>query len=268
MHIHFLDTYRLGFSPIHEADARVKFILTLAYILTAALLPLGVWPIYILLASILYVVVILSMIGVGYVIRRSAMAIPFLLAALPLVFTAPGTEVLTMTIGAWSVNISLEGVERFLSIAFKSWVSVQAAIILTATTPFPDLLAAMRAIRVHRLLVAVFGLMWRYLFVLGDEALRLIRARAARSSESGLKGTRKGRNLAWRATTTGGMAGNLFVRSLERSDRIYIAMLSRGYDGEERSVPLTRLRFSDWLVMIAGGAVLVLLLFLSLLMVK
>ena len=63
----------------------------------------------------------------------------------------------------------------------KSWLSVQAAIVLAACTPFPDLLQAMRAVRVPRLLVAMFGLMWRYLFVLADEALRLMRARSARS---------------------------------------------------------------------------------------
>ena len=55
------------------------------------------------------------------------------------------------------------------------------AIVLAAATPFPELLSAMRALRVPRLLVAIFGLMWRYLFVLADEAVRLIRARQARS---------------------------------------------------------------------------------------
>ena len=51
------------------------------------------------------------------------------------------------------------------------------------------------------------------------------------------------------------MAGSLFLRSLERSDRIYNAMLARGYDGEIRSIPAPALRPSDWLTL-AGGAVL------------
>ena len=51
------------------------------------------------------------------------------------------------------------------------------AIVLASTTAFPDLLAAMRALRLPRLLVAVIGLMWRYLFVLVDEVMRLMRAR-------------------------------------------------------------------------------------------
>ena len=48
---------------------------------------------------------------------------------------------------------------------------------LASSTPFPDLLVAMRAVGIPRLLVAIFGLMWRYLFVLADEVLRLMRAR-------------------------------------------------------------------------------------------
>ncbi len=128
--------------------------------------------------------------------------------------------------------------ERFISIALKSWISVQAAILLATTTTFPDLMLAMRAIRIPRLLVAIFGLMWRYLFVLADEAIRLMRARQARSGHADQPGLKPGGSLAWRARVTGGMAGNLFLRAFERSDRIYMAMLARGYDGEMRSEPL------------------------------
>jgi cobalt/nickel transport system permease protein len=161
--------------------------------------------------------------------------------------------------------ITQEGLARFISIALKSWISVQAAILLAASTPFPDLLVAMRAVKIPRLLVAVFGLMWRYLFVLVDEALRLMRARAARSGETGQSGTKPGGRLAWRARVAGGMAGNLFMRAFERSDRIYVAMLSRGYDGEVRATPLPALNQAGWLVLILGLAVLGLLMVLSIL---
>jgi cobalt/nickel transport system permease protein len=114
----------------------------------------------------------------------------------------------------------------------------------------------MRAVRVPRLMVTIFGLMWRYLFVLADEALRLLRARAARSSNTGFPGLRAGGSLAWRAQTAGGMAGNLFMRSLERSDRIYAAMLARGYDGEIRAVPLPKLEVYNWMLLIVGGVIL------------
>jgi cobalt/nickel transport system permease protein len=174
----------------------------------------------------------------------------------------------SLPIGAWTLTASVEGLERFISIALKSWLSVQAAIVMAAATPFPELLQAMRAVGIPRLLVAMFGLTWRYLFVLVDEALRLIRARAARSgvnpdlrSERSRR-THEGGGIIWRAQVAGGMAGSLFLRGFERSDRIYTAMLSRGYDGEVRVMPLPALSGVSKLVLFAGLLLLgILLLF-------
>jgi cobalt/nickel transport system ATP-binding protein len=73
--------------------------------------------------------------------------------------------------------------------------------------------------------------MWRYMGITVDEAGRMLRARTARSSILASAGSKTGGKLAWRAKVTGGMAGSLLVRSIERSERVYAAMLSRGYDG-------------------------------------
>ena len=257
MHVHFLDPYRPHSSPIHRLDGRVKFVLTLAFILTAALLPAGAWAAYSALFGLILLAEFLSALGVGYVLKRSALAFPFVLAALPVIFTIKGPIVAQLPLG---LSISSVGLERFASIALKSWLSVQAAVVMAASTPFPDLLVAMRAVRLPRLLVALFGLMWRYLFVFADEVLRLTRARAARSGQSDLPGAKTGGSVAWRARVTGGMAGNLFLRAFERSDRIYMAMLARGYDGEVRTLPLPAIRRVHWLVLVVGLALLLLLL--------
>jgi len=266
MHIHFLDPYQGGDSPVHRTDARVKFILTVAFILTTAIMPIGAWPVYILLFAMIISMVILSAVGVIYVQKRAALAFPFVLAALPLIITTPGLPLVATHVGPWEITVTLAGVERFVSIALKSWISVQAAILMIATTPFPDLMVAMRAVRIPRLLVAIFALMWRYLFVLADEALRLLRARAARSGDSGISDLRRGGSFTWRAQTAGGMAGNLFIRSIDRSDRIYVAMLSRGYDGELRAMPLPEMEGSNWIVLIVGGVLLGMLVVLALLL--
>lgn len=266
MHVHFLDPYRPGESSLHRLDPRVKFVLVLGFILTTALIPVGAWPAYILAFSIAISAAILSGLGMGYTLRRAVLALPFVLAALPVIFTTPGATLFSIPLGSWGVAASVEGLERFASIALKSWISVQAAILLAASTEFPDLLVAMRAVGMPRLLVAVFGLMWRYLFVLADEALRLLRARTARSGLTGGPNPRPGVSLGWRARVAGGMAGNLFVRSIERSDRIYQAMLSRGYDGEVRTIPRPGLKPSDRLILAAGLGVFVLLLAFALLL--
>jgi cobalt/nickel transport system permease protein len=196
--------------------------------------------------------------------RRASLALPFALAAVPLVFTTPGRELVRLPLGPWTLVSTVDGMLHFVNVALKSWLSVQAAIVLASSTPFPDLLLAMRAVHIPRLLVAMFGLMWRYLFVLADEGLRLMRARASRSGharqvDSGASPGRPGGSLTWRARVAGGMAGSLFLRAIERSDRIYVAMLSRGYDGEVRSFALPPLSARGRSALLIGLSVLGLL---------
>ncbi len=252
MNARLLDPYRNGRSLVHNLDGRVKFVLALGFILTAALVPTGSWAVYLLLLALVQAAAVLSELGPGYVLKRSLLALPFVLAALPVMFTISGRALMTLPIGSNGFILSEPGLVRFLSISVKSWISVQAAILLAATTPFPDLLVAMRALRIPRLLVTVIGLMWRYLFVMVDAASRMLRARTARSTSTGLPGRKLGGKVSWRARVTGGMAGSLLLRSLERADRIYAAMLSRGYDGEARSLPRPPLTANSWLL-IAGG---------------
>ena len=256
MHIHFLDPFQAGTSPIHRLDPRVKFVLALAFILTTALAPPGAWPVYMLLLAAILSVEILSGLGTGFVLKRAVLALPFVLAAVPVIFTLQGDPLFTISLGAWSLVFTQPGVERFASIALKSWISVQAAIVLASSTSFPDLLVAMRSVGIPPLLVSIFALMWRYLFVLSDEALRLMRARVARSGRSERPGLKPGGSLAWRGSVAGGMAGSLFLRAFERSDRIYMAMLARGYDGEVRSFSPTPLKRSEWLTLGVGLVIL------------
>ena len=231
---HFLDPYQPGDSLLHELDPRVKFVLTLAFILTTAALPNGAWPIFLLLLSLVLSAAVTSELGLSFVLRRSLVALPFVLAAVSILFTVPGPTLWHGTLGPWTLTISSTGIARFVTILLKSWLSVQAAILLAATTPFSDILQAMRTVRIPRILVAIFQLTWRYLFVLVNEAMQMMRAREARSADPHGRG---GGTLAWRARVTGGMAGSLFLRSLGRGERVYAAMLARGYDGEVRAFP-------------------------------
>ena len=242
MHVHFLDPYRPRSSPIHAFDPRVKLVLALVFIFTNALLPLGAWPVYILMFSLILAVEMLVGAGRGVCAQTLGAGAAFCAwRRCRCCLRSRASPWFSFSIGAWDLSMSQAGLERFISIALKSWISFQAAIVLASTTTFPDLLVAMRAIKIPRLLVSVFGLMWRYLFVLVDEALRLMRARTARSGHSDQPGLKTGGSLAWRARVTGGMAGNLFLRGFERSDRIYMAMVSRGYDGEVRTLPMPRI---------------------------
>lgn len=242
---------------LQRQDARVKLLLALAFILALGLSPMGAWPSYLLFAALLFSLEILSGKGIRYYLIRSLLALGFSLAAVPLVFQPGGRQILAFQALGISWGIYAAGLERFLSIAFKSMLSMQAALLLAATTGFVELLAAMRQLHLPKVLVAIMSLMWRYLFLLREEAQRMLAARASRSVRPPERIHQP--PLAWRAHITGGMAGSLLLRSIERSERVYAAMLARGYNGELPGGPARQLQKRDWLLLSGGAAGLVFL---------
>jgi cobalt/nickel transport system permease protein len=144
-------------------------------------------------------------------------------------------------------------VTRFASVLAKSWISVQAAILLVRLTTLPELLWGLQALRTPTILVTIAGFTYRYLDVLRNEASRLRTARKARSGTiAGLPG---GGSLQWRARVTGWMVGSLMTRSIERSERIYNAMLARGYRGEIRTLTQFKINSTDRLTLAIAALV-------------
>lgn len=250
-----IDRYEARDSLLHRLDPRVKVVMTLLFILSNVLLPDGAWPAYLAAWFFLLLAVSLARLSPLFVLRRSLLALPFVLAAVSVLFTVPGETRLSWQIGTLSLTVSDQGLIRFGSILVRSWLSVQMAILLTATTQFPDLMHALRHLKVPALLVAIIAFMYRYLSVLVDEARRLLRAREARSAQ-GPQGT-AGRSLRWRAQVAGGMVGQLFLRSMERSDRVYGAMVARGYRGQLLTMNPHVMGRPDWFM--AAGTLLLLL---------
>jgi cobalt/nickel transport system permease protein len=110
-------------------------------------------------------------------------------------------------------------------------------------------------------LVAIVGFAYRYLFVLSDEALRLTQARTARSAV--IDGQRSGGSLLWRGKVTGRMVGGLMLRSMERSERIYNAMLARGYQGQMRVLSRPHMGRQDYLILVLSIVLFVIVVSLS-----
>lgn len=208
-------------------NARVKTIFTLVFILCISLSPSGSWPAYILFLTIILAGILLSRLNTKSLILRSLISLPFVLAAFPLLFTGPEPQQQILIGNQIRLTISQPGLIRFISIAIKSWLSLMAAILLSSTTRFEDLLSSFLKLGLPKLMLAILSLMWRYLSLMVDEAKSLARARDSRSAGQSGIGT-----LVWRAGVTGKMVGNLLLRSLERSERVYLAMSARGYTGE------------------------------------
>lgn len=258
MHVNTFDRYRAGSSPLHRLDPRVKVVLTLLFIVSNVLLPDGAWIAF--LAAWLLLLAANRTAGFSflYLFKRSFIALPFALAAVAVLVAQPGAPLVSWQLGSRTLAITDAGLVRFASIVIRSWLSVQAAILLTATTQFPDLMHALRHLKLPAILISIISFMYRYLFVLVDEAMRLLRAREARSARLVNDG-RHGGTVFWRAKVTGSMAGQLFVRSFDRSDKVYNAMLARGYRGQLLTMNPHVMRQPDWLFLALGMAMIVVL---------
>lgn len=251
-----LDRYIAGSSIIHALDARVKLVLTVALIVCAALLPIGAWLALLALTALVWAAIIASGVGLRTILRRSLLALPFLLVVVTVIFSVPGRPIFQLPLGFVTLTATDAGLLRFATIVWKSWISMQAALLLTATTHFLDVLRALQALRMPKIIVALMSFMYRYLFILVEEAQRLLRARDCRSAALSGSG---GGSLLWRAQVTGRLVGTLFLRSFERSERIYVAMLSRGYAGELRTLRAQTLDRRDLRFGIGVGAVLLII---------
>jgi cobalt/nickel transport system permease protein len=233
-----LDRYVPRRSLVHRADPRLKIVLIAALVLGIALLPVGAFASYLVVWLVLVAAAVLAHLGPTRLVRGSWVVLPFALVAVPLLFTREGEVVLAFDLGPVSVSVTDTGIRDVLSIVLKSWLSVQSALLLTYTTPFPSLVDGLRALRLPSIIVSIISFMYRYLAVLSDEAGRMSRARQARSAAA--PQGRSGGGFTWRARVTGALVGSLFIRSYERSERVYAAMLARGYDGTFRTAALVR----------------------------
>lgn len=231
-------------SPVHRLDPRAKLVGFVGLTLVAVSTPFAAWPVYVACAVTLAAVATAARIGVGTIWHRGRLVLPLVVfVAVFLPFTRGGDQV---DLGLLSV--SRDGLEAFASVSAKAILGTVGAILLGATTTFPQTLRALEALRVPRLLVLITGFVYRYLFVVVGEMQRMRAALAAR-------GYRPRTALA--AAAVGRVATALFLRSHARGERVYLAMLSRGYAGTIHTLDVDRLRPAD-VVFVAALAAAVL----------
>jgi cobalt/nickel transport system permease protein len=202
MRADFLDRYSRLDSPLHRVSAGYKAAIAMLLLSLIAVLPPSTfwWPsaIGVVLATALAA----SRVPVAFVAKRLLLLEPFVLA-----------------VGGLAL-LQHDGTERFLWITIRSTLSLVAVILLSSTTPFHELLAVLRRLRVPAVLVSTLTMMYRYLFILSDELQRKSRARQSRSFTAR-------RSRGWRLPASA--LGQLFLRSMDRADRIYQAMTARGW---------------------------------------
>lgn len=113
------------------------------------------------------------------------------------------------------------GVISFFTLILKGILCLSASYIFAETTKIDELCGTLRRIHIPKIIVTVFLLTWRYIFVMKDEVSIMLEAYHLRAP--GQKGIHYS---AW-----GSFLGQLFLRSFDRADELYQAMILRGYNG-------------------------------------
>lgn len=245
----FLDQYSDRDSFVHRLDPRTKLVAVFVFILAVTLTSPSMWLVFAAYFVIMAALVLISRVPVLYVLKRSLVIIPFvLLIAIFVPFFKEGEVAASFHIWAWQVSLTYQGLEVLGTILAKAWLSVIGLILLTSTTKIADLLRGLEQLYLPRVMVMIMSFMYRYIFILVDEVMRMKQARDSRNFG--------GRRL-WQIRTIGNMTGTLFIRSYERGERVYAAMLARGFDGQTRTLHQLSLGTSDLYFGIGFGTLVI-----------
>ena len=183
----FIDQYSDLDSFVHRLDPRTKTLAVLAFVLVVMATPPTAWPAFALGTILMAGLILLARLPPLYVLKRSAVVVPFvLMIAFSVPFFEGGQVAGSYNVGWWQVSVTYEGLLVLWNVVVKSWLSALSLILLSATTPFPCLLKGLERLGVPRVMVMILSFMYRYIFVLVDEAMRMGRARESRSVGEGL----------------------------------------------------------------------------------
>ncbi len=228
--IGYLDTLSYKKTFVHALDPRVKILVSFAFILfvvslpkyeLSALTPFFIYPVFLLTAG-----------GIPFnaIAKKVLFISPF--AVFIGIFNPLLDTAVVMQVFSWSVT---GGWISFFSIIVKFILTVSTALLLIAVTSFPGICESLERLRLPKIFVIQLLFLYRYLFVLLQESLTMIRAREARSFG------KKGREIK----TFIRLISVLLIRSVERAERIYQAMVSRGFRGEIRVLKKHKLGYYD-----------------------
>ncbi|MFC1693268.1 cobalt ECF transporter T component CbiQ [Candidatus Latescibacterota bacterium] len=235
-HIH-IDRFAGMSSPVHSLDPRNKLLSTLVFIIAVVLTPDSYFFSFIVYIGFMLFLIYLSHVPILFILKRSLTLVPFAIAvSLFVPFITPGQALWEFSFGPFGTSITDNGLIRFISIGFKAFISFFATITLVSSTRFGDLMRAAGKLGLPTKMVVILSFMYRYLFILIDEAAHMVLARDIRGS---------GQKRIPLLAATGSIIGALFIRSYEHAEKLYYAMLIRGYSGKPVTLNPMKLTVKD-----------------------
>jgi cobalt/nickel transport system permease protein len=203
------------------------FIFNLSYLAIVCIVPIAL--------------AICSKVPLSHFFSRTALIPVFgAIISLPVLFLTSGTPMASANIGITTITLTLEGLTRFLVFSVRVWFCVASLTLLILSTGFDKMLRLFASLKVPSVMVQLFSLTYRYFFVSVHEAQSVLMAKEARTYIS--KRTMNMQSLR----DLGGIIATLFIRTYERSERVYLAMKARGFEIDTNTKStMQALRFRD-----------------------
>lgn len=214
-HAHAL--YVHGHTPVHRLAPEAKLVAQLLFVLAVVATPREAFPAFGVYAVLVAAAVALARLPAGFVVKRLLFEVPFVLFAILMPFVSRGERVDVL-----GLSLSLEGLWGAWNILAKATLGLSASIVVAATTTMPELLRGLERLRMPRALTSTLSFMIRYADVVAEEMRRMKVARDSRAYDP---------RWLWQARAVAAAAGALFIRSYERGERVYLAMVARGFEG-------------------------------------
>jgi cobalt/nickel transport system permease protein len=161
--------------------------------------------------------------------------------AIPALFLIPGDAILSSPGGA--LRITSQGLTAAVLLIARVETAVTFTTVLVLTTPWMQVLKALRAFRVPPEVVMMLAMTHRYVFLLAETASQMFESRQSRTV--GVLDRASQRRMAGRT------AGVLLSKSVDLSNEVFLAMQSRGFNGDVKILSQFRMRARDY-VALAG----------------
>ncbi|TDB74351.1 cobalt ECF transporter T component CbiQ [Micromonospora sp. KC723] len=219
-HAHVL--YREVPSPVHRLAPEAKITAMVLFTIAVVATPREALWAFAGYAVLVALVAALGRVGARWLLLRSMIELPFVLFAFALPFLGAGERVEVA-----GLSLSVDGLYGGWNIVAKGTLGVLASLLLAATTTTRDLIIGLDRLRCPQIVTQIATFMLRYLDVLVGEARRMRVARVSRGDDP---------RFLWQLRGFAAGVGALFLRAFERGERVYLAMLSRGYSGRMPAV--------------------------------
>ena len=221
-------------SVVHSLPSHLKIIAVLFFVLVVVSTPITYWPAFVIFLVLVVSAAIAGKIAIPTLAKRALIEIPFIFFAVLMPFFGTGER---FELGP--LNLYRDGLLAGLSIVAKGTLGVLSAVILSTTTTAREILRGLERLRLPTIMVQIASFMLRYVNVISDEMERMKIARQSRGFDAtGVK--------HWKVIATSAAA--LFIRSYERGERVHLAMLSRGFDGELPHTEVKSVGTRTWLI--------------------